>query len=83
MMLILTPPYRTAAFFVKDRDPLLAFEVVRVHDAVVDVLVGPEHTGLPQHGVDQRALVVVDVGDDGDVAQIITTGVRGHTELSE
>jgi hypothetical protein len=32
------------------------------------VLVGGEYAGLAQQLVDQRGLAVVDVGDDGDVA---------------
>ena len=35
-----------------------------------DVLVGPEGAGLAEHGVDQGGLAVVDVGHDGDVAEI-------------
>ena len=65
----------------EDRDALLALEVHRVHDALVDVLVGAEGAGLPEHGVDERGLAVVDVGDDGDVAQVFTDracgGLRG------
>src|SRR5215468_2118972 len=52
-----------------DGDALLALEVDRVHDPFGDVLVGAEGAALPQHGVDQRRLAVVDVGDDGEVAQ--------------
>ena len=66
----------------EDRDALLALEVVRVHDPLVDVLVGAEDAGLPEHGVDQRGLAVVDVGDDGDVAQIIAAGTAGHRSFS-
>ena len=56
----------------EDRDALLALEVHRVHDAVGDVLVGAEGAGLPEHGVDEGRLAVVDVGDDGDVAEVVT-----------
>ena len=52
----------------QDGDAALALELVRVHDALGDGLVGAEGAGLAQHGVDQRGLAVVDVGDDGDVA---------------
>ncbi len=54
----------------EDRDALLAFEVTGVHDALGDVLVGPEGTGLVEHRVDQRGLAVVDVGDDREVADV-------------
>ena len=62
----------------EDRDALLALEVHRVHDALVDVLVGAERPALPQHRVDQRRLPVVDVGDDGDVAEVLAAGVHGR-----
>ena len=62
----------------EDRDALLALEVHRVHHPLVDRpllrLVGRERAALPQHGVDQGGLAVVDVGDDRDVAQIVPDG---------
>ena len=61
----------------EDRDALLALEVHRVHDALVDVLVGAERPGLPEHGVDEGRLAVVDVRDDGDVAEVIARRHRG------
>ena len=54
----------------QDRDALLALEVARIHDPVDDGLVGAERAGLAEHRVDERGLAVVDVGDDGDVAQV-------------
>ena len=54
----------------EDRDPLLALEVARVEHPVDERLVRPEGTGLPEHRVHERGLAVVDVGDDGDVAQV-------------
>ena len=61
----------------QDRDALLALEVHGVHDPLGDVLVGAKGAGLPQHRVDQRRLAVVDVGDDGDVAQVLAGGGGG------
>ena len=55
----------------EDRDALFALEVHGVHDSVIDVLVLAESTGLPEHGVDERGLAMVDVGDDGDIAKIV------------
>jgi hypothetical protein len=55
----------------QDRDALLALQVHRVHDPVGHVLVGAERPRLPQHRVDQGRLAVVDVGDDGDVAEVL------------
>ena len=56
----------------EDRDPLLALEIHRVHDALVDVGTGAERARLPEHRVDERRLAVVDVGDDRDVAQVVS-----------
>ena len=39
-----------------------------------DVLVGAERAGLAEHGVDERGLAMVDVGDDGDVADVVAAG---------
>ena len=39
--------------------------------ALGDVLVGAEGAGLPEHGVDEGGLAVVDVGHDGDVADVL------------
>ena len=52
----------------EDGDAALALDVVAVHDPLADVLVRGERAGLLQQAVDQRGLAVVDVGDDGDVA---------------
>ena len=52
----------------QDRDAALALELVAVHGALFDALVGAEHAALAEHGVNQGGLAVIDVGDDGDVA---------------
>ncbi len=46
------------------------FEVVAVHHAFVNLLVGAEGAGLAQKLVDQRGFAVVNVGDDGDIADL-------------
>jgi hypothetical protein len=51
----------------EDGDAALALQIVGVHDAIGDGLVGAECAALAKHGVDQRGLAVIDVGDDGDV----------------
>src|SRR5262249_54670758 len=50
------------------RDAALALEIVRIHHALDEVLVGGEGTGLAQQLVDERGLAVIDVSDDRDVA---------------
>ena len=71
-MLILTPPWRTAGVLGEDRDALLALQVDGIHDPLVDVLVRAKRTRLPEHGVDERRLPMIDMGDDGDIAKIIS-----------
>src|SRR5690606_3271595 len=64
----------------EDRDALLTFQVAGVHHALVDLveLVGGEGTGLLEHAVDDGGLAVVDVGDDGDVADVVTLDGQSH-----
>jgi hypothetical protein len=62
----------------EDRDPLLLLQVHRVHHPLGHVLAFAEGAGLPEHGVDERRLAVVDVGDDGAVAQVVSS--CGHGE---
>ena len=46
------------------------FQVATVHDAFLGVVAAVgQGAGLPQHRVDQGGFAVVDVGDDGDVAE--------------
>ena len=54
----------------QDRDAALAFELAAVQGALLHRLVRPHGAALAQQSVDQSRLAVVDVGDDGDVAQI-------------
>ena len=57
----------------QDRDPALAFLVVGVENALALKLGGPELAGLAEHHVDQRGLAMVDVGDDGHVADVVAS----------
>jgi len=63
----------------EDRDALLALQVVRVHDPLVDVLVGTKRARLPKKRVDEGRLAVVDVGNDRHIAQVVA---RGHENSS-
>src|SRR6478609_4942917 len=54
-----------------DRDALLLFEVHGVHGALFDALVGAVDTALLEELVDEGGFPVVDVGDDGDVADVL------------
>src|SRR4029077_16892314 len=52
----------------EDGDAALALDVVGIHDALAEPLVGGKGPRLLQQAVDQRGLAVVYVRDDGDVA---------------
>ena len=54
----------------EDGDAALALQVVGIHGALGDLLVVAEGAALLQQAVDQRGLAMVDVGDDGDVADV-------------
>jgi hypothetical protein len=53
----------------EDGDAALPLERVRVHHALLHLLVVPEGARLAEHLVDEGGLPVIDVCDDGDVAQ--------------
>ena len=53
-------------------DAAFALEVVGIHDALDEFLIGAEDAGLAEHGVDESGFAVVDVGDDSDIADILT-----------
>ncbi len=57
----------------QDRDAPLALQVVGVEDALAHQLAVAELAALAQQAIDQRGLAVVDVGDDGNVADIVAT----------
>ena len=58
----------------EDGDAALALEIVRIHRALGHALVLAERARLLQKPVDQRGFAVVDMGDDGDVAEIHVAG---------
>ena len=54
----------------QDGDAALALQVVGIERALGHPLVLAERAGLLQQTVDQGGLAVVDVGDNGDIAQV-------------
>ena len=58
----------------EDRDAAFPFLVVAVHDQFAGVLVIAEELSGEEHFVHQGGLPVVDVGDDGDVADRLHKG---------
>ena len=67
-MLIFIPSIENGGVLGQDGDAALALQFVGVHHALDQSLVGAESAALAEHGIHQRGLTVVDVGDDGDVA---------------
>ena len=61
----------------QDGDAALALLVVGIHRPLEVRLVGAEHPRLRQQLIDQGRLAVIDVSDDGDVAQCHGGQVRG------
>ncbi len=63
----------------EDGDAALALEVVRIHRALDDALILAKRARLLQQAVDQRGFAMVDVGDDGDIAQVHNRypGIKG------
>ena len=59
-----------------DGDAALALQRERVHHALGDMFVGAEYAGLAQQRVDQRRFTVVDVGHDGEIADILSSHLR-------
>ena len=60
-----------AGGFRQNRDAAFALEVVRIHDAFHESFVVAEDPALPQHGIHKRGLAVIDVRDDGDIADVL------------
>src|SRR5699024_6094849 len=54
----------------QDRDALLPLQVTAVHHPFAAGAALADGAGLARHGIDEGCLTVVDVGDDGDVAQV-------------
>ena len=76
-MLMWVPFPRHGAVLGQDGDAALALDVVAVHHALGDFFVLAEGAALAQQLVHQRGLAMVDVGDDGDVADLL-----GHDRVS-
>ena len=70
--------------FGEDGDAAFAFERVVVEDEFAgDRCAAAEHAGLAEHGVDERGFAVIDVGDDGDIAEFVTAFLGGHKGTHE
>ncbi len=66
--LCIAPP--DGRVFGQDGDAFFTFQLVGVHHPIHEFFVGSERPGLLEHGVNQRRLAVVNVGDDRDITAI-------------
>ena len=53
-----------------DSDAALALQGIAVHHPLGEFLIGAENVALPKQAVDEGGLAVIDVGDDGDIANL-------------
>ena len=58
--------------FGKNRDTSFALQIIRIHDALRDLLIGTENAALLQQLIDQRRLAVVDMRDNCYVSYIFS-----------
>ncbi len=73
----LDPLVAHAHVLAQDGDAALALQIVVVQDKLTTGLVVAEELALVQDAVHQCGLAVIDVGDDGDIAQF------GHEEVAK
>ena len=62
-----------------DRDPLFSLQVHGVHDPFIDTLIIAESSALSQQLVNKGSFAMIDVGDDGDVTDVL--GVHGSNKV--
>ncbi len=55
-------------------DAALALQIVRIHDALLQVLARIERAGLAQQLIDEGGFAMIDVRDDGDIAKFLSHG---------
>ena len=60
------------AVFGQNGDAALTLDIAAVHHALGHGLIVAESAALTQQGIHQRGLAVVNVSDNGNVAQIVT-----------
>jgi hypothetical protein len=66
-----------------DGDAALALQIHGVHHPLPDVFVGAKDAALMQQRIDKSCFAVIDMSDDGYIANIVTTILSGlrHTSL--
>ena len=68
------------AVFRHDGDAFFALKVHRVHHPLIHGLAFAEDAALPEQRVHERRFAVIDVGDNGEVANVVADG-GGHVLL--
>ncbi|GBE30088.1 hypothetical protein BMS3Bbin04_01114 [bacterium BMS3Bbin04] len=62
--------------FGHDGDAFFALEIIAVHNTFLDSLIGTEQTRLMQHPINECSLAMINVRNDGQVAQIFASSYR-------
>ena len=72
----------------KNGDAAFFFQIVGIQNAFARELAGAKLPALPEETVNQSRLAMIDVGDDGDIANVVATdqvgrggigdGIEGH-----
>ena len=61
----------------KDGDAALAFQIARIHHALLHLLVRAEHAALAEQAIHKRGLAVINMRDDCNVANVFVC----HTQV--
>jgi hypothetical protein len=61
-------PFQARAFG-ENGDAALALQIVRIHGPLGHLLIGAEDARLLQQLIDQCSFAMIDMGDNGDIAQ--------------
>ena len=64
----------------EDRDTAFLLEIVGVEDPFAGELAGSKLSALAKQAVDEGRLAVVDVGEDGDITDVVAAGALGGGE---
>ena len=56
----------------QNRNPALTLQIIRVEHTLLHLLVGAKDLGQAQHAVHQSRLAMIDMGDNGNVANVWT-----------
>ena len=60
----------------QDRDTALTLDIIGVHDTFLNHLVASENAALAEQLIDQGGLAVINVGDNGHVADVFSLNIH-------